>query len=372
MGRTPAALIAMACSVGLLLVACGNNSPRQPDAAAVPPWTDAAPRVGVILPETATSARWAHFDQPMLQSALRQEGLAPIVQNAQGDAQKFAQIADSMLSQRVQVLIIAAPSGDVGATVEQKAKQQGVPVIDYDRLNVGGSADYYVSFDHEMVGELQAQALAAALRDKPGAQVIEIGGSSTDHNATLVHSGQSEALAPHYAAGDLQLVSSRFVDGWDNQAGGQVFEQLLTANGGRVDGVLAANDGLAAAVITVLQKYGLAGAVPVTGQDMTVDGLRALLQGYQSSTVFKPIRQEAGVAAKLAAALVRGDVAAADALASQRIRDPVAGREVKSVLLAPQLITRDNIKTVLGPGHVRAEEICGGELAGTCRQLGIA
>ncbi len=139
-----------------------------------------------------------------------------------------------------------------------------------------------------------------------------------------------------------------------------------------MDGVLAANDGLAASVITVLQKYGLAGAVPVTGQDMTVDGLRAILQGYQSSTVFKPIQQEAGVAAKLAAALVRGDIAAADGLADQRTPDPAAGREVKSILLAPRLITRDNIKSVLGPGHVRVEEICGGELAGACRRLGIA
>ncbi|GAA0528067.1 sugar ABC transporter substrate-binding protein [Saccharopolyspora thermophila] len=371
MGRTPAALLAVALGLGLLLVACGNNALPQPGPQA-DPTAAGAPRVGVILPETATSARWAHFDQPMLRSALQRRGLAPIIQNAQGDAQKFAQIADSMLSQRVEVLIIAAPSGDVGATVEQQAARLGVPVIDYDRLSLGGSADYYVSFDHEQVGALQARALAAALRGRPGAQVIEIGGSLTDYNAALVHRGQTRTLGPHYAAGDLRLVSSRFVDGWDNQVAGQIFEQLLTANGGRVDGVLAANDGLAAAVITVLQKYGLAGAVPVTGQDSTVDGLRAILQGHQSSTVFKPIQQEADTAAELAAALVRGDTAAADALATQRVADPVSGRLVRSVLLAPQLITRDNIKSVLGPGHVRAEEICGGALAGACRRLGIS
>jgi D-xylose transport system substrate-binding protein len=109
----------------------------------------------VILPETATSARWQAFDQPMLQSALVKAGLDPIIENAQGDNQKFSQLADSMLSQNVKVLIIAAPNGDVGATVERKAKAQGVPVIDYDRLNLGGSADYYVSFDNVRVGELQ-------------------------------------------------------------------------------------------------------------------------------------------------------------------------------------------------------------------------
>ncbi|MFB9569846.1 sugar ABC transporter substrate-binding protein [Saccharopolyspora hordei] len=370
MRRTPAVWTAAACGLGLLLAACGNNA-LPPSPASAPVAAD-APRVGVILPETATSARWAHVDQPVLEEELRERGLEPIVQNAQGDAQKFAQIADGMLSQRVRVLVIAAPSGDAGATVEQRAEQLGVPVIDYDRLSVGGSADYYVSFNHEEVGRLQARALADALRDRPGAQVIEVGGSTTDHNAALVHRGQVEELGPRYAAGDLRLVSSRFVEGWDNQAAGQVFEQLLTANGGRVDGVLAANDGLAASVITVLQKHGLAGSVPVTGQDMTVDGLRAILQGHQAATVFKPIHTEAEVTAELAGALVRGDRAAADALAGHRVRDPATGREVKAVLLAPQLITRDDIRSVLGPGRVRAEDICRGELAGACRQLGIA
>ncbi|MDA3645624.1 substrate-binding domain-containing protein [Saccharopolyspora indica] len=369
MRRTPAVLTAVACCLGLLLAACGNNAP--PPSAPGAPVAAGAPRVGVILPDTATSARWAHSDEPLLREALRERGLVPIVQNAQGDAQKFTQIADSMLSRRVQVLIIAAPSGDVGATVQQRAQRLGVPVIDYDRLNAGGSADYYVSFDHEAVGALQAGALSDALRGRPGAQVIEIGGAGTDHNAALVHRGQSEQLGPRYDSGELRLVSSRFVEGWDNQAGGRVFEQLLTANGGRVDGVLAANDGLAASVITVLQKYGLAGTVPVTGQDMTVDGLRAILQGYQAATVFKPIHQEAAVTAELAAALVRHDRAAADSLAGHRVRDPATGREVKSALLAPRLITRDDIKSVLGPGRIRAEEICRGELAGTCRQLGI-
>ena len=371
MPRTPQVLVVAAACLVLALPACGNNRSAQSDtgASATP---SSRPKAGVILPETATSARWTQFDEPMLRQALQREGLTPVVQNAQGDAQKFSQIADSMLSQRVKVLIIAAPSSDAGAAVEQKAQQQGVPVIGYDRLSVGGNASYYVSFDHEMVGELQGRALSSALRGRRGAQVIEIGGSLTDNNATLVHRGQEKALEPLYGAGNVQLVNSRFVAGWNNQTGGQVFEQMLTANGGRVDGVLAANDGLAGAVITVLQKYGLAGRVPVTGQDTTVDGIRAILRGQQYSTVFKPIQQEAAAAARLAAALVRGDPAAADGMAAQSTRDPQSGRDVRSILLVPQLITRDNIKAFVGQGHLRASEICDGDLATTCQQLDLA
>ena len=370
MATRPGRLLAVVWSV-LVLAACGHNRPA-PEPAAQATGEPGGPRVGVILPETATSERWSRFDQPLLRDALLRAGLTPIVQNAQGDAQKFAQIADSMLGQRVRVLILAAPSGDVGATVELRARQQGVPVIGYDRLSAGGSADYHVSFDHVAVGELQARALAAATRDRPGAQVIEIGGSPTDHNAALVHDGQRRVLDPLYRTGRLRQAGGHFVDGWDSRTGGQVFEQLLTANGGRVDAVLAANDGLAGAVITVLQKYGLAGRVPVTGQDTTVDGLRAVLRGDQSSTVFKPIRQEADVAAGLAAALVRGDTAAADRMASRVVRDPGTGREIRSVLLAPQLVTRDTVGEVVGSGHVSAAEVCPDELAATCRRLGIA
>ncbi|GAB2966625.1 substrate-binding domain-containing protein [Amycolatopsis acidiphila] len=371
--RKTLALLAAGTGVALALTACGANSSGgsssgdQSGAA-----SNGGPKVGVILPETATSARWAGFDQPMLQSALTKAGMTPIIENAQGDNQKFSQYADSMLSQGVKVLIIAAPSGDVGATVEQKAAQQGVPVIDYDRLNLGGSANYYVSFDNTKVGELQGTALKDALASKPGAQVIEIEGSPTDNNATLFHNGQENIVGPLYTSGALKKVASQAIDGWDNQKGGATFEQLLSANGGKVDGVLAANDGLAGAIITVLQKNGLAGKVPVTGQDASAAGLTAILQGSQYSTVFKPIQQEADAAAQLAAALIKGDTAGADAVAKDSSTDPKGNRTVKSVLLQPQSITKQNVKTVVDQGYVKASEICTADVAAACTQLGIS
>lgn len=367
------AILATGTALVLALAGCGaNSSGGSGGGDSGNQGAGNGPKVGVILPETATSARWQAFDQPMLQSALVKAGLNPIIENAQGDNQKFSQLADSMLSQNVKVLIIAAPNGDVGATVERKAKAQGVPVIDYDRLNLGGSADYYVSFDNVRVGELQGQALKESLADKPGAQVIEIEGSPTDNNATLFYNGQQNVVKPLYDSGALKLVNSQRIDGWDNAKGGTTFEQLLSANGGQVGGVLAANDGLAGAIITVLQKNNLAGKVPVTGQDASAAGLKAILQKTQYSTVFKPIQQEADSTAELAADLVKGDTAAADKVAKDSSTDPTGNRTVKSVLLTPQMVTYDNVKIVVDAGYVKASEICDGDTASACAALHIS
>jgi D-xylose transport system substrate-binding protein len=371
-------LLAAAVGFSLVLTACGANtstggSGSSPStAASAPAGGGANGKVGVILPETATSSRWEGFDKPMLQKALTDQGFSVDIQNAQGDVQKFSTLADGMIAQGVKVLIIAAINSEVGSAVAAKAKAAGIPTIDYDRLNLGGGSDYYVSFDNEKVGALQGQGMATALKDKPGAQVIEIEGAPTDNNATLFYNGQQSVLKPLYAAGTLKLLRSQPIDNWDNQKGGQTFEQILTSNGGKVDGAVAANDGLAGAVITVLQKNGLNGKVPVTGQDATGPGLAAILRGDQYMTVFKPIQQEADATAKLAAALAKGDKAAADAIATAVSKDPKGNRNVKSVLLQPQLVTKNEVKTVVTQGYVKASEICGGDLAATCAQLGIA
>jgi D-xylose transport system substrate-binding protein len=371
-------LVAAMVGFSLVLTACGANSSTpggtapSNSAVSAPAGGGASGKVGVILPETATSARWEGFDKPMLQKALTDQGFTVDIQNAQGDVQKFSTLADGMIAQGVKVLIIAAINGEVGSAVAAKAKAAGIPTIDYDRLNLGGSSDYYVSFDNEKVGALQGQGLATALAGKQGANVIEIEGGPTDNNATLFYNGQQSVLKPLYAAGTLKLVRSQPIDNWDNQKGGQTFEQILTGNGGKVDGVVAANDGLAGAVITVLKKNGLNGKVPVTGQDATADGLAAILRGDQYMTVFKPIQQEAAAAAKLAAALAKGDKAGADALATAVSKDPKGNRNVKSVLLQPQLVTKGEVKTVVTEGYVTAAAICGGDLAATCTQLGIS
>jgi D-xylose transport system substrate-binding protein len=377
MRRTALALLAAGVGVSLALTACGNNSSNNSGSNSGGQSTGGGGasggiKVGVILPETATSARWEGFDKPMLEAAMKAQGLDPDIQNAQGDVSKFSTLADGMISQGVKVLIIAAINSDVGASVAQKANQRGIPTIDYDRLNLGGSSDYYVSFDNVKVGQLQGQGMSDALKGKQGAQVIQIEGAPTDNNATLFTQGQMKVLQPLYDSGALKLVRNQAIDNWDNAKGGDVFEQILTSNGGKVDGVVAANDGLAGAVITKLRKNGLNGKVPVTGQDATADGLKAILAGDQYMTVFKPIKEEAEATAKLAAALAKGDKSAADAIATQKLNDPKGNRDVKSVLRDPKLITKNEVKTVISEGYIKATEVCGGELASVCTQLGIS
>jgi D-xylose transport system substrate-binding protein len=369
----------MAAGLGLTmaLAACGQNAAAPAPAPSGGGGASAAPaaggaKIGVILPETKSSARWEGFDKPLLTAAMQAEGLQADIQNAQGDVQKFSTLADGMISSGVKVLVIAAIDSESGAAVAAKAKAQGIPTIDYDRLSLGGTSDYYVSFDNVKVGELQGQGLADALKGKQGAEIIEIAGAPTDNNATLFYDGAQTALKSGYDSGAFKRVEKQAIPDWDNQVGGTTFEQILTKNGNKVDGVLAANDGLAGAVITVLTKYGLNGKVPVTGQDATPDGLQAILRGDQYMTVYKPIKQEAEAAAKLAGALAKGDTATADGLATGKVNDPKGNRDVKSVLLTPQSITKDNVKTVIDEGQVKASEVCVSAVSDACKQAGIA
>jgi D-xylose transport system substrate-binding protein len=367
------ALAAAGLGLALVLAACGQNV-AAPSAPAQTQAPAGGVKVGVILPETKSSARWEGFDKPLLQQAMQAEGLNADIQNALGDEQKFSTLADSMLASGVKVLVIASISSESGSAVAAKAKAQGVPTIDYDRLNLGGSSDYYVSFDNEKVGQLQGEGLVKGLdaAGKTNAQIIEIEGAPTDNNATLFYNGQQRVLAPKYQSGQYTLVGSQKIADWDAQVGSTTFEQILTGNGGKVDGVVAANDELAGGIITVLTKYGLNGKVPVTGQDATPAGLQAILRGDQYMTVYKPIKQEADATAKLTAALAKGDTAAADALATGSVDDTKGNRKVKSVLLEPQLITRDNVKKVIDDGQVKASEVCVAETNAACQELGIS
>jgi D-xylose transport system substrate-binding protein len=367
------ALIAVGTGLAVAMTACGANSSTGGGTSTGTSDAGAAggTKVGVILPETASSARWESFDKPLLATALKAEGLDADIQNAQGDDQKFTTLAEGMINSGVKVLIIASPDSSVGAAVAAKADAQGIPVIDYDRLNLGGSSKYYVSFDNVKVGELQGQGLAAALKGKKGAEVIQIEGAPTDNNATLFARGQENVLKPLYTSGDLKLVASKPIEKWDPVIGGTTFEQLLTGNGQKVDGVVAANDGLAGAAITVLKKFGLNGKVPVTGQDATADGLQAILRGDQYMTVFKPIKLQAEATAKLAGLLAKGDTAGADKIATKTEKDTVNNRDVKSVLLDAQLITKDKVKSVIDAGAVKATEVCVADVAAACTELGI-
>ncbi len=325
---------------------------------------EAAGKVGVILPDTESSVRWETADRPLLEAAFEEAGVEYEIQNAEGDAQRMATIAEQMITGGVTVLAIVNLDSASGAQIQQQAAQQGVATIDYDRLTLGGSAEYYVSFDNVQVGRLQGEGLAQCLGQDTQANIAFLNGSPDDNNATLFSQGAHEVLDE---IANYTQVAEQAVPGWDNQQAATIFEQMYTQAGGNIQGVLAANDGLANSVISVLQRNNVAGQVPVTGQDATVEGLQNILAGNQCMTVYKPIAEEANALAELAIALINGE----EAETNGESEDPEGGRQVPSVLLDPVSIFRDNVKDVVDDGFVTAAELCTGEFAAACTELGI-
>ena len=324
----------------------------------------------MILPDTTSSARYTQYDAPLLKKAFDDAGIKADIQNAQGDNAKFVSIAQSMIAQGVKVLLIDPADPQTGISVETAAKAAGIQVIDYDRVNLGGSASYYVSFDNVAVGKLQGQGLLDCLASKKGAQVIMLnGGTDIDNNAVLFKQGAHEVLDPAAAAGTIKIAQEVDVSKWDNATAATDFQQLLTKNGGKVDGVLAANDGIGGAAIAILKSKKL--QVPVTGQDASIQGLQYVLTGDQCMTVFKDVSKEAEAASKLAIALVKGDTAGAAALATGTLKDPTGNRDIPSVLLVPTAITKANIKDVVTAGAVTVAELCKGVEA-ACTSAGIS
>nr|BFF27511.1 hypothetical protein GCM10025732_54760 [Glycomyces mayteni] len=197
--------------------------------------------------------------------------------------------------------------------------------------------------------------------------IAELNGSPTDNNATLFKNGYDSVLDPLYADGTFEKGPDEWVPDWDNAQGGTLFEQMLTDTGAEIDGVLAANDGLAHAVITVLQRNNLNGTVPVTGQDATIQGLQNILTGDQCMTVYKAIKQEADAAAELAVALANGETPETEA----SVTDPISSAEVPSVLLEPLSVNIDNIQDVVDDGYADPAELCAGDYAALCTEHGI-
>lgn len=328
-------------------------------------------KVGVILPDTTSSTRYTLYDAPLLTKAFKDAGIPADVQNAGGSTSKFASIVQSMIGEGVKVLIMDSIDPTSGAAAEQEAKTAGIKVIDYDRVNLGGSADYYVSFDNEKVGVLQGQTLVTCLNGVSNPQIIEMdGGTDVDNNAVLFKQGAQSVLNPLQSAGKLKVVSDTVVKGWDVNLAAPAFTQALTANGGKVDGVLAANDDIANAVIGVLKSKGLAGKVQVTGQDSGVEGLQNILQGDQCMTIFKDVSKEADAASKLAIALIKGSDPTTAGLTLTDFQDPKANRTLKAVLLTPTVITKANVEDVVNAGALTAAQICKG-IEAACTAAGV-
>jgi D-xylose transport system substrate-binding protein len=360
MARRSTLTTAVAAALVFGLAACGGSDDGGDGGGG---GGEAGGKVGVILPDTESSPRWESADRPLLEKAFEDAGVDYDIQNAEGDAQRMATIAEQMITGGVTVLAIVNLDSASGAQIQQQAEQQGVATIDYDRLTLGGSAEYYVSFDNVKVGELQGQGLADCLGDTQ-ASIAFLNGSPDDNNATLFAEGAHSVLDK---ISTYTKVAEQAVPGWEPDQAATIFEQMYTQAGGNIQGVYAANDTLANAAIQTLLRNGQGGKSNVTGQDASVEGLQNILAGNQCMTVYKPAADEASALAKLANALINGE----DADTNGESEDTEGDRQVPSVLLDPVSITRDNVKQVVDDGQVSAQDLCTGEFAAACTELGI-
>jgi D-xylose transport system substrate-binding protein len=326
-------------------------------------------KIGVILPDTASSQRWVTDDARFLKQSFDAAGIPVDIQNAQGDKTQFQTIADGMIASGVKVLITANLDSGTGKAVLDKAKANGIATIDYDRMTLNGGANYYVSFDNVEVGKLQGQGLEECLTQMKITLplVADLNGSPTDNNATLFKKGYESVLQPKYDSAAYKKGPDQDVPDWSNTEAGVIFEQMMTQTGNKINAVLAANDGLANAAIAILKKNKLNGQVPVTGQDATVQGLQNILVGDQCMTVYKSIRAEAQAAADLAIKLYKGQKGDA----GDRVKDPESGAYIPSVLLKPEKITKANVDRVIRDGFVTRKAICSGQYETYCAQNGI-
>jgi D-xylose transport system substrate-binding protein len=359
---------AVAAAGALALAGCGSDDDDGGGGAAGGGGGgEEAGRVAVLLPDSKSSVRWETVDRPFLQQAFEAAGVESEIQNAEGDKATQQQQAEQAITNGAKVLLLVNLDSGSGAAIAANAKAQDVSVIDYDRLTLDGDSDYYVSFDNEAVGRLQGEGLQSCIEEAgvSNPKIAVLNGSPTDNNATLFKNGYDSVINPLFDSGEWTEVADESVPDWDNQRALTMFEQMLQKANNEIDGVLAANDGLANSAISALKQRKLE-QIPVTGQDATLQGIQNIVAGDQCMTVYKAIKKEADAAAELAIALAKGETPEAPDTINN------GTKEVPSVFLEPVPVTKDNIGEYLGePDFPKKEEICAGKLASACEEVGI-
>jgi len=338
-------------------------------------------KIAFLLPDTQSSIRWVHFDAPYLKTAMLDAGVPAsdiIVENALGSDTTMATQAQAAITAGAKVIGLTSLDATAGDAIEKTAGAAGVKTLDYDRLNLGGSASVYVSFNNVHVGQLQGQGVVACIAKwhVKNPHVFELDGSPTDNNATLFAQGYNSVLKSYYADGKYKKVGEQAVPAWNNLQGGTIFAEALTAHP-NINAAVVANDGLDNSVVADLKEDGVKPfTFPTTGQDGTVQGMQDILTGYQCGSVYKPIYLE--VQAAVAAALyLRAGLALPMGLVGTNVIDHsvTPGKDtavnIPAVLETPTWVTTANMeKTVVADGFDSASAICNG-IGAACKQFGI-
>ncbi|MFI9586753.1 sugar ABC transporter substrate-binding protein [Streptomyces sp. NPDC052236] len=354
-----AAIAMTVVSTAVALAACGSGAGNNSGAGNTP-------EIGLLLPD-ATTARWETQDRPLLEKKIKElcDDCRVEHANARGDVAAQQQQMDAMISKGVDsMVLVAVDARSLGSTVK-KAHDADIPVIAYDRLAEGPIAGY-VTFDGEEVGRLQGRALLQAMGDRAdGNQIVMMNGDPSDPNAIAFKKGALSVLNEK-----VKIGKSYDTPQWRAETANMNMSGAISALGaGNIDGVYAANDGLAAGSISALKGNKVNPLPPVTGQDAELGALRRIVGGDQYMTVYKPFGPEASAGAAMAVAAARDE--SLDRVATSKVTTP-RGMVVSAVLLTPVSVTVDNIKdTLVKDGVYTIQQICTPQLGTACKQAGL-
>ncbi|MRG87510.1 D-xylose ABC transporter substrate-binding protein [Salinibacillus xinjiangensis] len=292
--------------------------------------------------------RWQH-DRDIFTEKAEELGAEVLVQSANGDSAKQLSQIENMLSQGIDALAIIAVNSDALSSVVDKAQEQGIPVLAYDRLINNTTIDAYVSFDNVRVGEMQAEYLTEQV---PSGKYFLMGGDPKDNNAHMFREGQMNVLQPLIDSGDIEVVGDQWADGWQASEALNIMENALTANDNDIDVVVATNDSTAGGAIQALDAQGLAGEVEISGQDADLAGVQRIVEGTQSMTVYKPIKSIATKSAEVAVQLAKGEEVEADGSVDN------GSMEVPFIKLDPIMVNKDNVvDTVVADGFHSFDDV---------------
>jgi len=318
-------------------------------------------QVCVLLPDTKSSVRWVQFDAPYFAKALKKAKVTYSITNALNDPQKMVSQADSCLSRGAKVAIVTDIAQGTSIAIEKKFAKAGGQSIDYDRQVVGGIAKVYVSFDGKAVGAAQAKGVVNALKGKSKPVVAELWGGPTDQNAFWFKSGNDAVLNPLFKSGKLAKGPQQFVPLWLATNAQPIFEQMLLKTNNKIDGAIAANDGIAGAVIAALKAKKL-NPIALSGQDATVQGVQNIISGWQTMTVYKFVPLEANAAAAAAVALLKHQkVPGVNGFRKN------GSKKEPTVQIPVVSITKANYTRLFKDKFLKKSDVCVGEFAQFCK-----
>ncbi|MFF9274606.1 substrate-binding domain-containing protein [Streptomyces griseosporeus] len=365
MRRTVLSLAASAMT--LALAGCGVLNATSDGADASPTKGDDL-TVGLLLPEKVNT-RYDKFDHPIIKSKVAEltnnKGKVEYA-NAEQDADKQASQMQKMIDDKVDVILLDAVDSHAIAGMVQKAKDAGIPVLAYDRL-AEGPIDGYVSFDNELVGEVQARTLLDGMGPGTGlsSRIVMMNGSPTDPNAKQFKQGAESELS-----GKVTIAKSYDTKDWDpKNAQANMAEAIAEIGASKIKGVYSANDAMAGGIIKALEAAGVTELPPITGQDAELAAVQRIISGEQYMSVYKSYPAEAEAAAEMAVAKVQGHDIQFDALASDKVDSPTT-KNIPAQLVTVVALTKTNIKdTVLADGIYKVSEICTDEYKAECAAL---